>query len=251
MQVDLREKRQLDVVSQMARVKARARPWRSIIALVLALASAVAVEAWGWPLSHRADHPQHATGMIIVYSGTAAFCLFGIVATLGLSGKARSALQPVIGSSHAAVVRYALVLTSAIAILLITLTLAGISVGRLVLGGALTGVLIGIAGQQSLANVFAGLMLMFARPFIVGDRVRIRSGALGGTIEGTVTEISIAYVRLNTEDGTFFLPNSQVLAAAVGPLSAPTGQPEPSAGQAGPSVAQPGSPASGQPGGLV
>jgi len=290
MQVDLREKRQLDVVGQMARVKARARPWRSIIALVLALAGAIAVEAWGRRLSSSTDHPHRTTGMIIIYSGTAAFCLFGTVAALGLSGKARSVLQPVIGSSHAAVVRYALVLTSAIVILLITLTLAGVSVGRLVLGGALTGVLIGIAGQQSLANVFAGLMLMFARPFIVGDRVRIRSGALGGTIEGTVTEVSITYVRLNTDDGTFFLPNAQVLAAAVGPLGAaagkvagqpgpsvgqpaplaglpeplagqpeppagqpepPAGQPEPPAGQPGPSAAQPGSPASGQPGGLL
>ena len=254
--MDLQEKRQLDVVSQMARVKARARPWRSIIALVLALAGAVAVQGWGRPLS---TGPDHTTGMIIIYSGTAAFCLFGIVAALGLSGKARSVLQPVVGSAHAAVVRYALVLVSAIAILLITLSLANISVGRLVLGGALTGVLLGIAAQQSLANLFAGLMLMFARPFSVGDRVRIRSGALAGIIEGTVTEINITYVRLDTGDGTVFLPNSQVLAAAIGPVGQPAVQPDgkvagpgsPGSAQSGPSAAQPGSPAAGQPGGTA
>jgi small-conductance mechanosensitive channel len=231
--VDLQEKRQLDVVNQMARVKARARPWRSIIALVLALVGAVAVQGWGRPL--RAGTAHHAVGVIIVSSGTAAFFLFGTVAAFGLSGKARSALQPVVGSAHAAVIRYALVLASAIAIILITLSLLNVSVGRLVLGGALTGVLLGIAAQQSLANLFAGLMLMFARPFSIGDRVRIRSGALAGIIEGTVTEISITYVRLDTGDGTLFLPNSQVLAAAVGPVGEP--------------AAQPGGPAWGQPGG--
>jgi small-conductance mechanosensitive channel len=262
--VDLQEKRQLDVVGQMARARARARPWRSIIALVLALAGAVAVQGWGRPLSAGAVH--HAVGVVIVYSGTAAFFLFGTIAAFGLSGKARSVLQPVIGSAHAAVVRYALVLASAIAIILITLSLVNISVGRLVLGGALTGVLLGIAAQQSLANLFAGLMLMFARPFNVGDQVRIRSGALAGIIEGTVTEISITYVRLDTGDGTVFLPNSQVLAAAVGPIGQVAGQPagqvagqaagQPAGqvdgkltGQGGPSAAQPASPASGQPGG--
>jgi len=61
-------------------------------------------------------------------------------------------------------------------------------------------------------------MLQFAQPFRVGDQVRIRSGALAGTIEGTVVDLSITYVRLDTDDGTILLPNSQVLAAAVSPV---------------------------------
>jgi small-conductance mechanosensitive channel len=87
-----------------------------------------------------------------------------------------------------------------------------------------TGVLITIAAQQSLSNLFAGVMLQFAQPFRVGEQVRIRSGALAGTIEGTVTEFSITYVRLETEDGRVLLPNSQVLAAAVSPLRPPEDQ---------------------------
>jgi small-conductance mechanosensitive channel len=67
-------------------------------------------------------------------------------------------------------------------------------------------------------------MIQFAQPFRVGDQVRIRSGALAGTIEGTVTEFSITYVRLETEDGRILLPNSQVLAAAVSPLVPPDDQ---------------------------
>ena len=39
--VDLQEKRQLDLARQVAKVKTHTRPWRSIIALVLAVGAAV------------------------------------------------------------------------------------------------------------------------------------------------------------------------------------------------------------------
>jgi small conductance mechanosensitive channel len=73
--------------------------------------------------------------------------------------------------------------------------------------------------QQSLSNPFAGMVLVFAKPVRVGDRVSIRSGALGGEFCGDVTEIGITYITLNTSDGPERLPNSQVLAAALCPES--------------------------------
>jgi small-conductance mechanosensitive channel len=82
-------------------------------------------------------------------------------------------------------------------------------------GGALATIIITIAGQQSLSNIFAGLVLLLSRPFQVGEEILLRSGALGGQIEGTVTEIGITYLRLDTSNGLVLLPNSQVLAAAV------------------------------------
>ena len=62
--------------------------------------------------------------------------------------------------------------------LLLTLVLFGVPVSQLVLGGALTTVFVSIAAQQALGNVFAGLVLMLARPFKVGDDIRLRAGAL-------------------------------------------------------------------------
>ncbi len=53
-----------------------------------------------------------------------------------------------------------------------------------------------MAAQQSLSNVFAGMVLLLARPVDVGDPVLIRSGALGGELRGNVVEIGITYVRL-------------------------------------------------------
>ena len=131
-------------------------------------------------------------------------------------------LEPRAGASHAAIVRYALLLIGAITTLIFTLGLLGIPIEQLVLGGALTSVFVGIAAQQSLSNVFAGIVLMLARPFRVGDSIRMQAGALGGQISGNILEVGITYVRLATATGVISIPNSQVLNAVVGPLPDPS-----------------------------
>jgi hypothetical protein len=193
------------MAAQVAKVKARARPWRSIIAL------------------------DKVTAGALQYCGAAGFFLFGVAAAFGLSGQVRNLVQPHIGAAHAGVVRYALALAGIFTVLVVALNVSSLPVGQLVLGGAVTGVLLGIAAQQSLANLFAGMVLLFARPFRVGDRVRFRAGALGGSLEGTVTDVSITYVRLETADGVVFVPNSQALAATVGPLPPAPADPAPTA----------------------
>jgi small-conductance mechanosensitive channel len=90
-----------------------------------------------------------------------------------------------------------------------------VPLGGLALPVSITGVVVGIAAQQSLSNFFAGIVLLFSRPFSVGDRVSIYSGALGKN-EGIVTAITLTYTMLDTEDGPISLPNSGVLAAATG-----------------------------------
>ena len=239
--MDLTEKRRLDAArqqvdaahqqvneaarQQVKKVRKRARPWRSIIALVLALLMAAVSR------SARADAasavftgtPYRALGRtgteIATDAAALAFCLLASAATAGLAGKARDVLRPKVGTAHAAVVRYAVVLFGGLATFLITLELFGIGVTQLLVGGAFATVLVGIAAQQSMANLFAGMVLLLARPVDVGDRVLISSGSLGGDFRGEVTEIGITYLRLDTADGPLHLPNSQVLAAAVAPLN--------------------------------
>jgi hypothetical protein len=213
---------QLDLTAQVARVKVKARPWKSIIALVLAIAAGVAS---GWA---RHGFRQFFVGsdvprQLIAAGAALAFCVFASIATYGLSGKARDVLAPRAGTAHAAVVRYALVLIGAFTTLVITLDLLQVPVGQLVLGGALTSVFVGIAAQQALSNVFAGIVLLVARPFRVGDAIRLQAGALGGTLDGTVTEIGITYVRLAVNGSLMAVPNSQVLNAVVGPRPADEG----------------------------
>lgn len=208
----LRNGTDLDLTMQVARVREKTRPWKSIIALVLAIA-ALGVSAW----AHQ-DSALQVPHQVIADAGAVAFCGFGSMATYGLSGQARDVLLPRAGTSHAAVVRYVLLLLGAFTTLIVTLLLFQIPVGQLVLGGALTSVFVGIAAQQALSNVFAGIVLLLSRPFNVGDNIRLRAGALGGQMEGIVTEIGITYVRLDTGGSVMSVPNSQVLNAVVGPV---------------------------------
>jgi small-conductance mechanosensitive channel len=210
---------QLDLSAQVAKVRVKARPWKSIIALVLAIAAA-ATSSWAHGYFQHFFIDKGPVHQIVAAATAAAFCVFASAATIGLSGKARDVLEPVVGASHAAIVRYALVLIGAVTTLFVTLSLFGVPIGQLLLGGALTSVFVGIAAQQALSNVFAGLVLMLAHPFKVGDAIRMRAGALSGEIDGTVTEIGITYVRMSCTGGMVSIPNSQVLNAVVGPLPA-------------------------------
>ena len=202
-----------------------ARFWRSVISLVLAAAAAIASGLAGNRVSEWSIHGP-ATLQLVAAGGAAAFCLLAIFATIGFSRIARDLLEPRTGTAHAAVVRYAIVLAGGLATVIITLELFKVPVGNLLVGTAFTAVLLGIAAQQTLGNLFAGVMLMLARPFNVGDQVRMRGGALGGEIQGTVTEVGITYTRLDTAEGLLNVPNAQAMAAVVGPQQA-DGPPDP------------------------
>jgi len=242
--VDLQERRQLDAArarEQVAKVKARARPWRAIFALVVAvIAAAVSIQARivaNLPEPARNDRLLGSLGrsgnLALAYGAAVVFFLLASVGTIGLGNKAREVLLPKLGYAHSEVVRFAIVVAGLLATVIITLQLFDIAVTQLVVGGAVTGVIVGIAAQQSLANVFSGIILLSARPFRVGDRIGIRSGALSGLLEGTVTEISLTYVLLETASGPLHVPNSQVLAAAVGPAGALPPPPAPGTPPAG------------------
>jgi small conductance mechanosensitive channel len=77
-----------------------------------------------------------------------------------------------------------------------------------VLGAA--GLAIGLALQGTLQNVAAGMMLLFLRPFKIGDY--IESGAGSGTVE----EIGVFVTQLTTADGIFLsVPNSLIWSQAI------------------------------------
>jgi Mechanosensitive ion channel len=219
---------QIDLPAKVKSVRRKTRPWKSIIALLFAIVTAVGsaqLKADGHPgrgesrggFFNNSGLSQTAATLLWIVA-TFIFLICGSIATYSLASKTRELLEPKTGASHAAVTRYAILIIGAFTTLVVTLQLFGIPIGQLVLGGALTSVFVGIAAQQALSNVFAGLVLLFARPFRVGDEIRLRAGALGGQIEGVVTDISITYVRLSSGGSVVSVPNSQVLNAVVGPV---------------------------------
>jgi small conductance mechanosensitive channel len=110
--------------------------------------------------------------------------------------------------------------TVAIAVL-IALGVAGVAPTTVIAGSAFTAVVLGLAAQQTLGNLFAGMVLLSARPFRVGTRVRLQAGSVGGQVEGIVSELGLLYTTLARGDDRILIPNSIVLAAAVVPLKEP------------------------------
>lgn len=105
--------------------------------------------------------------------------------------------------------------------LLIGLHVVGVKTQTLAVGGAFTAVILGLAAQQTLGNVFAGMVLLTARPFKVGERVRLQAGVVGGTAEGTVSSLGLLYTTLTHGADRMMIPNNVVLAAAIVPLKEP------------------------------
>jgi small-conductance mechanosensitive channel len=169
---------------------------------------------------------------IIAWAGAVVFVVSGVIATRciakGLGLLVSSQTIPAAGAA----VRLLASATGYVIVLFAALGVLDVSIEHLIVGGAVTGVVLGIAAQQSLGNVFSGLVLLLARPFSVGDHIRIRSGALGGIFDGVVLAVSLTYVTIQSEGGPLKIPNSTLLAAAVGPYVPKTVDPDASVGKA-------------------
>jgi small-conductance mechanosensitive channel len=82
--------------------------------------------------------------------------------------------------------------------------------GDLIAGLGITTVAIGFAFKDVLQNFFAGILILWRRPFIVGDEIKV------GPYEGSVEEITTRSTRLKTYDGErAVLPNGDVYTGAV------------------------------------
>jgi small conductance mechanosensitive channel len=88
---------------------------------------------------------------------------------------------------------------------LIVLGFWQVDLSGLLIGAGVLGIVLGMAAQQTLAAIFAGFVLMFSRPFEIGDWVLI------GENEGVVSDITIISTRIQTADGEYaIIPNDEV-----------------------------------------
>ena len=75
---------------------------------------------------------------------------------------------------------------------------------------ASAGLAVGFASQDILKNIFGGIMILFDKPFQVGDKIEV------GAIYGEVKEIGLRSTRILTKDDSLVsLPNAEVVNSAV------------------------------------
>lgn len=184
------------------------------------------VSLFGTEVAARAHHPAHkvleqgleapiriATVLALVVLGWAIARDIG----RGLGPPLFRRLDPATAGTVGFLIRLATILLA----LIVALRVAGIEAKELALGGAFTAVIFGLAAQQTLGNLIAGTVLLSARPFRVGERVRLQGGPLAGQIEGTVSSLGLLYTTFATGEDSMMVPNSVVLNVAVLPLREP------------------------------
>ena len=94
----------------------------------------------------------------------------------------------------------------------------GVNVASLVVSLGVGSLAVGLAAQDTLANMFAGFTLMLDRPFRVGDRIQLASGEMGD-----VEAIGMRATLIKTPDDTILVvPNSLLVKERLVNLSRPT-----------------------------
>ena len=92
-----------------------------------------------------------------------------------------------------------------LAVLVAVFSIWGVDIGSLLVGAGFLGIVIGLAARQTLGSLLAGFVLMFSRPFEIGDWVAI------GEAEGIVTQITIMNTIMRNFDGEHVvIPNDNV-----------------------------------------
>lgn len=81
--------------------------------------------------------------------------------------------------------------------------------GGLLVGAGFFGIVVGMAARQTLGTVLSGFVLMFDRPFEIGDWIEVDDE------EGIVTDISIVNTRLQSFDGEYIMIPNDVIASSM------------------------------------
>lgn len=182
---------------------------RAVCYCVVALAALIA----GGEL-HR--HAGSDALRIASYACAAAVLVFGALAARSTANELGYAIAHHAGRAAAEPVHIGVQLLGYLLTVLAVLTVLQVNLSQFLVGGALTGIVLGIAAQQALGNLFAGLVLMLARPYEIGDHVTVYSGAINGPHQGEIAGLSLLYTTLATANGLLRVPNGVLLGSGVG-----------------------------------
>jgi small-conductance mechanosensitive channel len=205
--------RQVGLGGEVDRAKAQRAKGRVFVLLVLL---AFVLVLFG---ERRSLFPGYATEVRI--ATVVALVVLGVALARALGRGFAPALFGRLDPGTAGTVGFLLRLGTVLVALVAALRIAGVKPETLAVGGAFTAVVVGLAAQQTLGNVFAGMVLLSTRPFRVGDRVRLQGGFLAGELEGIVGSLGLLHTTLIKGSDRVLVPNNTVIQVAVTPLREP------------------------------
>jgi MscS family membrane protein len=108
-------------------------------------------------------------------------------------------------------VRKTVNVVAALVAAIIVLDHFGINIGSLLVSLGVGSLAVALAAQDTLANVFAGFVILVDRPFRVGDRIEIASGQ-----SGDVVQIGLRSTRfVNFDNNVVILPNAELVKSRI------------------------------------
>ncbi|QXJ27862.1 putative integral membrane protein [Saccharolobus shibatae B12] len=169
--------------------------------------------------------------LLYIYAGI--WFIVSVIVSYFIGSLIRNRLGNVIGYDNASSVSFVVRLIGYIIALVGFFVLVRVSLGAALAAGGFAGLVLGLASQDVLSNIFGGIMLVISRPYKVGDRVTISTwqyGLIAPTYPpkffsndflipgytGTVTDISLLYTTIFTDDQVpVKIPNSIMIQAAI------------------------------------
>jgi small-conductance mechanosensitive channel len=163
------------------------RQWPELVALLVLIAGLLVVYRYRLALFGVDTPVRVAVGIALLILGWAAARIGGRLAAWLVARR---------GVDMAGPVGFTIRLGAITVVLTLALRIVGLQPTAVAIGGAATAIVFGLAAQQTLGNVFAGIVLLSARPFRVAERVRLQGGVLAGQIEGVVVDSGLLYTTL-------------------------------------------------------
>ena len=184
------------------------------------LAAIVVLTATLFVYGHRHQiAPGH--GELVRFGTVAVLVVVGLAAAHWLGQALTPRLYRRLDPATAGTFGFLFRLAAMVVVFVVALRIAGVNTAALAVGGAFTAIVLGLAAQQTLAGIFAGILLQSTRPFRVGERVRLVGGALAGSLEGTVSSLGLFYTTLVRGADRLLVPNSVLVNLVVVPLREP------------------------------
>ena len=166
--------------------------------------------------------------------------IFGIIITIGgvaltilISRFINKKMSFLIGKQTANSLTFMVQLLGYVITAIIFFSYIGIGFSEALAAGGFTGLILGLASQTVLSNIFGGIAILASNPFKIGDRVTITTWQYGLTIPsyppkfwsndylipgytGEIVKISLMYTTLLTDEKLYLkIPNNVMIQAAV------------------------------------
>ena len=107
------------------------------------------------------------------------------------------------------IINKALKLCLIVVAVLVTTQNLGLNISSVVASLSIGGLALGLAAQDTLANLFGAVAVLIDKPFRIGDRIRIDS------VDGTVEAIGLRSTRIRNLDGHFITIPNKTMGSAI------------------------------------